>query len=83
MSRRERRYSRVPGRTPPVPGSRGQSIPKHNRFRGRGLPCFRNACAAAQVAAAVEKLRGAKPVGSPEHLEAVRGLRRLLSNCEP
>jgi hypothetical protein len=34
------------------------------------------------VAAAVEKVKGAKPVGSREHLEAVRELRRLLSNCQ-
>lgn len=34
------------------------------------------------VAAVVEKLKGAKPVGSAEHLAAVRELRRLLSNCQ-
>jgi hypothetical protein len=37
---------------------------------------------AQMVAAAVEKVKGAKPVGSKEHLEAVRELRRLLSNCQ-
>lgn len=34
------------------------------------------------VEAAVEKLKGARPVGTAEHCEAVRELRRLLSNCE-
>lgn len=35
-----------------------------------------------RLAEAVAALREAKPVGGKEHLQAVRSLRQLLSNCE-
>ncbi len=36
-----------------------------------------------RVQAAVAAIKAASPVGSPAHLDAVRALRQLLSDCEP